>query len=74
MPAVKTELDALIEEIKAAGSQLRGPDSFEHRTARHPTGSLPFSVVRSMASRATRFRRWLAQLLDYVLLHGPRLP
>jgi len=27
-----------------------------------------------VASRATRFRRWLAQLLDYVLLHGPRLP
>ena len=28
----------------------------------------------SVATRATRFRRWLAQLLDYVLLHGPRLP
>src|ERR1700737_4556419 len=27
MAAVKTELDALIEEIKAAGSQLRGPDA-----------------------------------------------
>ena len=29
---------------------------------------------RSVASRATRFRRWLAQLLDFVLMHGTRLP
>jgi hypothetical protein len=27
-----------------------------------------------MVSPVTRFRRWLAQLLDYVLFHGPRLP
>jgi len=43
---------------------------------RPSSGDSPEGPARyiSVATRATRFRRWLAQLLDYVLLHGPRLP
>jgi hypothetical protein len=41
------------------------------RLSDSPAGPGRYTV---MASRATRLRKWLAQLLDFVLLHGPRLP
>ncbi|SRR6266566_73303 len=74
---------AAAREIVARPSEPASPEKAAKRYGRFLACPLSSSCgansaelqrYTDVASRATRFRRWLAQLLDYVLLHGTRLP